>query len=149
MQQQNFTASFLFEQTPEQVFEAITNVRGWWSAALEGTSEKLNDEFIYRYKDIHYSKQLLVEVVPGKKVVWLVTESSLSFVQQKDEWNNTRVSFEILQQGNKTLLVFTHIGLVPKVDCYDGCSKGWSYYLNNSLVPLITTGKGNPDAKAL
>lgn len=145
MQEQNFMVRILFDQTPEEVFNAINNVRGWWSEALEGNSAKLNDEFIYRHKDIHYSKQLLIEVVPNEKVVWLVTDSNLSFVEHTTEWNNTKVCFEISQQNNKSQLLFTHIGLVPGCECFDGCSGGWSYYLNNSLVPLITTGKGNPD----
>ena len=149
MKSKDYTISFLVEQTPTEVFNAINNVRGWWSETLKGNSEKLNDEFIYEHKPYHRSTQKLIEVMPGKKVVWLVTESEIFFVEDKSEWKNTKICFEIFEEKNKTKMVFTHFGLVPQIECFDNCSKGWNYYLKESLLPLITTGKGQPDKKIL
>jgi len=114
---------------------------------LEGSTQKLNDEFEVRFGDAHYTKQKLIDVVPDKKVVWLVTDSKLGFISDKGEWTNTRISFEISRQGSKTQLRFTHIGLVPQVECYDACSNAWSDYISNSLRNFITTGKGQPAPK--
>ena len=147
MQAQNFNISFLVEQTPNEVYNAINNVRGWWSEALEGNSEKLNDEFVYRHKEFHYSKHKLIEVVQDTKVVWLTLDSKLTFVEEQNEWNGTKVIFEISKQNDKTKLTVTHLGLVPEFQCFNGCSKGWTHYLQNSLIPLITTGVGIPDKK--
>jgi hypothetical protein len=145
MQDKNFNITFFVEQTPNEVFNAINNVRGWWSEELEGNSENLNDEFSYRHGDIHYSKHKLIEVIPNKKVVWLTLDSKLTFVVKQDEWNGTKMIFEISKQDDKTKLHITHFGLVPDFQCFDGCSKGWTYYLQNSLLPLIITGQGKPD----
>jgi len=141
----DYTTTLLVDQTPKEVFNAINNVRGWWGQGLEGPSDKLNGEFIYRHKDIHYSKQKVTELTPGKKVVWLITDSQLNFVKNKTEWTGTKVVFEIAKKGDKTEMRFTHEGLVPGFECYEGCSGGWSYYINGSLKKLITTGKGEPD----
>lgn len=145
MKDQNFKSSLLVDQTPEEVFKAVTNVRGWWSDGIKGGTEKLNDEFVFEVKDVHYSRQKLIEVVPGKKVVWLITESKLTFLENRSEWTNTKVIFDISKKGNKTELIFTHEGLMPQSECYSACSAAWTQYIQHSLYDLITTEKGDPN----
>jgi len=147
MKTSDFTTILLVDQTPEEAYNAINNVRGWWGEGVEGGTEKLNDEFVYRHKDLHYSKQKLIEVIPGKKVIWLITDSSLNFIKDKSEWTSTKISFEISKKDSKTQIRFRHSGLVPEIECFDACSNAWSYYIHESLLPLITTGKGKPDKK--
>src|SRR5579859_608460 len=120
-ERQNFTTTLLVDQTPREVFQAITNVRGWWSEDIEGATSQLNDEFTYRAKDLHSCKMQIVEVIPDKTVVWLVTYNYFNFVKDQNEWVGTRVHFDISQEGNKTQLLFTHEGLVPTFECYGVC----------------------------
>jgi len=145
MNNQNFTTAFTVDQTPEEAFAAINNVRGWWSGEIAGGTEKLGDEFTYRYKDLHSSTQKITESIPGKKVVWQVTDAYLGFVDDKTEWQGTRITFEVSKKGDKTEVRFTHVGLVREFECFSACSDAWGFYINDSLRSLITTGKGEPN----
>lgn len=147
MNTQDFTTAFLVDQTPEQVFNAVTNVRGWWSEEIEGGSAELNDVFHYQYDDVHRCKMKLTEVVPHKKVVWLVLENYFKFTKDSHEWTGNTIIFDISQKDGKTQLQFTQAGLVPQYECFEVCSDAWTNYIQNSLRGLITTGKGKPNAK--
>ena len=142
MKKQDFTTTLVVEQTPGQVFTAVNNPQAWWSGEIEGNTNKLNDEFIYRYKDLHSSKQRIVEMIPDQKVEWLVTESTINYAEDKKEWTGTKIIFEISEKDNKTQLRFTHMGLDPDIECFDSCSNSWSQLIQQGLFSLITTGKG-------
>jgi uncharacterized protein YndB with AHSA1/START domain len=149
MKTENFSFTLTTNKTPQEVFKAVTNVRGWWTGyhneTFKGGTEKLHDEFTFTAADgIHVTTQKLVEVIPNEKIVWLVTKSNLSFLDKPDEWTGTKVIFDISSKGGKTQLVFTHEGLTPEVECYDSCAPSWAAYLEHRLLPLIESGKGIP-----
>ncbi len=146
MKTSDYTTTFLVDQSPKEVFNAINNVRGWWSEEIEGNTSKLNDVFNYHYEDMHRCKIKLIEVIPDKKVVWLVMENYFKFTKDTTEWTGTKISFEISKEGNKTQLRFTHIGLVPEYECFEICSDAWGQYIGTSLKNLITKGKGKPNS---
>jgi hypothetical protein len=144
----DFTSTILVGQTSGEVFNAINNVRGWWSEEIEGSTDKLNDEWTYHYENAHQCKMKIIEFVPNKKVVWLVLDNYFSFTKDKNEWKGNKIFFEIMEKGNKTQLKFTQLGLVPEYECYDICKNAWNTYIQKSLHSLITTGKGQPNSKS-
>jgi len=138
----DFTYVLKTKRSPAEVFQAVNNVRGWWSGyyaeEITGETEKPNDEFEFRAGGgLHYSKHKLVEVIPNKKVVWLTTGSDFSFIEKRDEWTGTKIIFDISEKDGETQLVFTHEGLTPEAECYNDCTPAWSQYLQNKLLPLI------------
>ena len=145
---QSLTATFSVDQTPEEAFAAINDVRGWWSGDIEGDTDRLGAEFTYRNKDVHRSKQRITEFVPGKRVAWQVLDSDLNFVKDRKEWNGTRILFEISKKNDGTEVRFTHVGLAPDHECFDICSNAWGFYIKDSLRRRITTGKGQPNQTA-
>ena len=147
MSEQNLTHTFTVANSPAEVFAAINDVRAWWSGEIDGVTDQLGAEWTYRYKDMHRSTQRIVELIPGKKVEWLVVDSYLSFVKDKTEWDGTKIVFDIAAKGDETNVTFTHVGLAPDVECFEMCSDAWGSYIKGSLRNLITTGKGEPNSK--
>lgn len=146
MESQNFTTTIAVANPPESVFKIITaDVAKWWGGKdFKGNSTSLNDEFIINHPNAHYSNQKLIEVIPNKKIVWLVTESTLYWLQKdKHEWENTKMIFEINQEGDKTILHFTHEGLIPEKECYQLCHKGWDTVIRDYLFNYITKGEAH------
>ncbi len=147
--EQNYSTSFEVPVPPEIVFKHINNVSGWWSKTadeavsgqqtqFEGSSSELNDEFILRSGDRHYSKQKLIEWIPDRKVVWLITESKLNWIKKdKEEWTNMKIIFELIAQGNKTVVYFMQEGLNPTQECFSACSKGWDFLIKDRLFHQI------------
>ena len=147
MSNQNYTTTVTVDQSPEEVFAAVNNVRGWWSEEIEGDTDKPGAEFKFHYRDVHRSTHKITEFVPGRKIVWHTTDSYIGFVNDKTEWNGTDIIFEIVRKDDRTELRFTHIGLVPAIQCYGDCSGAWGFYINDSLRSRLTTGKGRPNQK--
>jgi hypothetical protein len=46
--------------------------------------------------------------------------------------------FEITAKADKTLLHFTHEGLVPEKECYARCEQGWNMVMKERLFNFIT-----------
>ncbi len=137
MRDESFTTSITVDQSPQQVFDAVNDVRGWWSGEIDGRTDALGAQFEYRYKDLHRSVQKITEWIPGKKIVWHIVDGHLGFVQDQHEWKGTDVVFEIIPKGAKTELRFTHVGLVPAFECYGDCSGAWGFYINERLRARI------------
>lgn len=132
----SFIYSFNTAKSPEEIFGLLLDPNKWWVGFYEeiiaGKSTKINDEFTFLAGGgLHYTKQRLIELVPHSKIVWLVFESNLTFINDPKEWVNTKIRFEISNQGEKTKVTFTHEGLIPRFECYNNCSNAWTGYLES------------------
>jgi len=154
---EHLAATMTVDQTPDEVFAAVTNVRAWWNENLIGDSAALHDEFVFsddsQYagecaqgkQGIRFARFQLTEVVPGRRMVWHVVDSCLTFVDDRQEWTDTHVIFDLTTDERGTTLHFTHEGLTAAAsECFEACSRGWTFYITTSLPQLITTGTGQP-----
>lgn len=141
----DLNTSLSVAQSAQTVFNAVNNVRGWWSERIDGVTDQIGQEFTYQRKDIHKCTMKVVELIPDQKVVWLVLDNYFNFTEDQSEWKGTRVEFEISENGGKTTLNFTHRGLVPEHECYKICFDAWTFYTTESLKDLITKGTGQPN----
>lgn len=153
----NLTATMSVDRTPDEVFAAVTNVRGWWSRNIIGDTAAVHDEFVFTDDStypgeaaragagIRFCRFRLTEVVPGTRMVWHVVDADLTFIDDRDEWTGTDVVFDITATGGGATLRLTHHGLTAAgSECFEACSRGWTFYVTTSLPQLITTGTGRP-----
>ncbi|MBU6340496.1 MAG: SRPBCC domain-containing protein [Bacteroidetes bacterium] len=143
-QNTDFTCAFLAPQSPSELFKILLDVRNWWSGkyaeTIEGASSRLGDEFSFSAGGgAHFTRQRLVELVPNEKIVWLVIESKLTFIEEQAEWEGTRFGFDLSREGDQTKITFTHTGLVPEIACYESCSTGWMAYLSTLEKRLMAS----------
>lgn len=147
MTDKSFAVSFTVSKSPQEVFDAINDVSGWWSQEVVGNTTELGGEFDYHYRDVHRCKMRIIESVPGEKVSWLALENYFNFVEDQAEWKDTEVHFDISSNGDETTVNFSHRGLLPDHECYEICSTAWTGYVTTSLPNLILTGEGAPNPK--
>ena len=141
----DYSTRYTVRESPADVYAAVLDVRSWWTGEIDGRTDEVGARFTYRHPPQHRSVQQVVELDPLRRVVWRVSDSDLTFAHEPDEWTGTEIVFDIAPAVGGTELRFTHVGLVPDVECFEACSTGWSHYVNGSLRSLITTGAGLPD----
>lgn len=143
MVNKNFHKTIKVDASAAEAMKKISAVNKWWAKNIKGKTTMLNDKFTVDFGKTFVDFEI-AELIPNKKVVWEVTNCNLHWINNKQEWNGTRVVFEISEMKNATKIAFTHIGLVPGVECYADCEVGWTAHITDSLVNYINTGKGMP-----
>jgi hypothetical protein len=148
MNEQGFTTTVTVPANPDEAFAAINDVRGWWSRDVDGPTDVLGAEFDYRGNqagvNLHRARIRVTELVPGERVVWHVVDNWMSFIDDQREWTDTRIVFEISATRDGSRIRFSHVGLVPSYECHDVCVDAWTFFLQDSLRALVTTGHGRP-----
>ncbi|EHQ28874.1 SRPBCC domain-containing protein [Mucilaginibacter paludis] len=139
----DFTTTIMVDRTVREAFDAISDVSGWWAKDFKGRAKILNDVFTVTFGQTFVDFKI-AEVVPGEKVVWLVTDCNLHWLKDHKEWKNTSVVWEIAPVGSATEITMTHVGLAPACECYDDCNVGWTRHINGSLYKLLSEGVGQP-----
>ena len=144
MENKNYHRTITVNASTEEAMKKISQINLWWKKEFSPITHKLNNTFTVPFGDSSFVDFVISEFVPNKKVVWKVTDCYLPWFNDKKEWNNTEVVFELSQNDGKTKIDFTHVGLVPQVECYDVCEKGWNGHIN-TLENFINEGKGLPE----
>jgi hypothetical protein len=144
MKNNNYNCAFAVKHVVKEVFDCICRVKDWWAIDIDGDSDKLNDVFTIHFGDTYVTFKI-TEMIANNKIVWHVTDCFLPWLNDKTEWTNTEVVYDITESIDGVTISMTHVGLIPGIECYDGCKKGWDFYAGESLRKLITEGKGEPN----
>jgi hypothetical protein len=144
MNTQDYNFQMTANVTSVEAMDAISRVSEWWATDFEGSSQKLHDVFSVCFGETSVTFRV-EEVIPNEKIVWLVTDCHLHWINNKKEWIGTRLSWAIFPNRVSTQIIFTHIGLVPATECYNDCKEGWDFHLGKSLYKLMTEHRGIPN----
>ena len=139
--EQSYHSSIVVNESAMEAYDKISRVNEWWAANFEGSAKNLGDVFTVRFGETYVTFKL-IEAIPGKKVTWLVTDSHLPWQNDKTEWTDTKIVFEISTENNATKIDMTHLGLTPEVECFENCQAGWDHYIQKSLFKFMEEGQG-------
>ena len=142
MKNNDFSSSISANISADEAVKRISNVPGWWGVTFSGNSEKQNDKFLVKMGGDSFFDFTVTELIPRKRVVWLVTDCNMPWYNDKKEWANTKLIFDLSEKGGVTTLNFVHEGLTPDVECYLDCAPGWTHWIKTSLFSYFTTGTG-------
>ena len=145
--QKDFSYSFTVKATAKESMKCISQVDLWWAKKFKGKAAKLNDEFSVYFggpKDTFVNFKIS-DVIPEKKITWLVTDCNLHWITDKKEWKNNECIWNLSEKDGKTTIEFVHKGMTPDSECYESCKPGWTHHIKDSLIKLIENGKGFPE----
>lgn len=133
-----YTVAIEVSKPPGEVFSHLIQLSKWWPEEYVGDQVKLNSEFIFKIGTEHFSKNKVIELIPNKKVVWLVTES----LRKTDnfEWTGTKMIFQLTSAENNTLLEFTYDGVILENE-YDRLVQVCDMVIKEKLYNFITDNK--------
>lgn len=144
MEQQDYNNTITVKAAPADAFAAIANVAAWWTKSFKGNALANGDTFTVQFGDTTVSFSI-TDAKPDLHITWLVTDCHLPWLKNKTEWTGTSINWHIEPHNGKTTISMTHVGLVPQIECYEGCRSGWNKYFAGSLAQLLNTGAGLPD----
>ena len=125
-----------------KVYEAVATTRGvagWWTRDTTGTAKvggTVNVRFRKDGQEIGRMDFEMTKLDPDREVRWRMLAGP-------QEWVGTDVTFELVQDGDMTILIFGHRNWKEPVEFMAHCSMKWAVFLL-SLRELVETGTGKP-----
>ena len=117
-----------------KVLTTLEGLSGWWTSTTHGES-KVGGVIEFRFGAGGIDMKVL-ELDLDRRILWQVLGGPA-------EWIGTKVSFDLRQEGEWTIVLFKHQGWKEPVEFMHHCTTKWGVFLL-SLKALLETGKGSP-----
>lgn len=125
------------------VYNAITSLGGlahWWTEEVKGdvrVGGKIEFRFLTKSGELLGAMVMEVqEMAADKGVRWHCIEGPA-------EWISTDITFQLSEQDNQTIVLFSHRNWREAVEATYHCSMKWATFLL-SLREYVETGTGKP-----
>lgn len=119
---------------------SIEGVAGWWTRETRGASQlggTIETTFsTLTGETIGEIKMEVMALVQDKQVHW-------RFISGPEEWHGTDAIFDLTQDGDYTIVLFSHKHWREAVEFMAHCSTKWGTFMI-SLKALVETGQGKP-----
>jgi uncharacterized protein YndB with AHSA1/START domain len=117
----------------DDVYKALTTLEGlsgWWTTDTQGEAGKVGGVIQCRFGAGGIDMKVL-ELQPAKHVLWQVVDGPA-------EWIGTKLSWDLRQEGDWTIVLFKQQGWREPVEFMHHCSTKWAVFLL-SLKSLLET----------
>jgi uncharacterized protein YndB with AHSA1/START domain len=126
------------KSSPNDTYRALATqegLAGWWTTDTQGNCN-VGGVIQFRFGTRGRMDMKVLELEPAKRVLWQVVDGP-------KEWIGTKVSFELTQDDDFTIILFKHQGWKEPIEFMHHCSTKWALFLM-SMKSLVETGNGAP-----
>ena len=81
----NLSRNIIINNTASEAINKISKITVWWVVSCSGYTEKLHDKFSIKMRGGSFFNMTISELIPDKKVVWLVTDCYMPWYHDKKE----------------------------------------------------------------
>jgi uncharacterized protein YndB with AHSA1/START domain len=123
--------------SPKDVYDALATRKGlaaWWTNDTQGDTN-IGGVIQFRFPAGGFDMKVL-ELQPSARVLWQVVDGPA-------EWIGTKISWDLKQEDDYTIVMFKHQGWKEPVEFMHHCSTKWAIFLM-SMKSLLETGRGSP-----
>ena len=143
---ENYRHTLPLAAAGDKVLKALTEeIQLWWTTTFNGAAHQEGHIFTVHFGKDVYKTMRIEELSRPIKVVWKVIDSLIAVpgLNNQTEWVGTTIVWDLTPGENSTELRLTHIGLLPRIECYEICIAGWKQF-TDSLKLFVETGVGRP-----
>ncbi len=126
-----------------KIFQAVSTIEGisgWWTTSTTGitnSDRNLKVTFLsLEGKEIGSMDFEITILDPNKKIQW-------RFTAGPEEWIGTDVIFSLTEEGEYTIVLFSHKNWREAIEFMAHCSMKWAIFMM-SLKEFLESGKGKP-----
>ncbi len=126
----NYNTQIVVKVDAKKAFIALTkNIHKWWSSTSK-SDQKKGGQFTIQFDNGYWWTFNILEFTPYKKIVWECIDGEPDF---NKEWIGHILQWELIKKDTELEINFHQIGLTPKVNCYEVCSKTWDMFITEKL----------------